>query len=88
MARKSRFLPLRILCFLGESDPRSARAEAVEPQFPMFDWASKIVLPLEQFCARFWSLWRQRVFKNCSTSSFKKQDLLKSLFFVFWFRFG
>ena len=57
----------RFLCFFwfsGGSDPRSARAGAVETQFAIFGVASKGVSFLLQLLGHFLSIWRRNFLKR------------------------
>ena len=53
-----------LLWFSGGSDPRSARAGAVETQFLMFDVAFKSVSFLIAFRTHFWYIWRRNPLKR------------------------
>ena len=77
--------------FSGGSDPRSARAGAVETQFLMFDVAFKGVSFLIAFWKHFWYIWRRNPLKRhfkieLENKSCKSVYVLLSL--SFWHPFG
>ena len=62
MVRRSRFYVF--VWFSGGSDPRSARAGAIETQFLMLDVAFKGASFLIAFWKHFWYIWRRKFFKK------------------------
>ena len=92
IVRRSRFLCF--LWFSGGSDPRSARARAVETQFAIFGVASKGVSFLLQLLGHFLSIWRRNFVKrhfkielenkNCKSVSFLHSGSLDTLLDTLW----
>jgi hypothetical protein len=82
---------LFLLWFSGGSDPRSARAGAIETQFCMFDVAFKGLSFLIAFWKHFWYIWRRNLLKRhvkleLENKSCKSVFVLLSLSFLPPFR--
>ena len=71
---------LLFVWFSRGSDPRSARAGAVETQFFILGVASKRVSILHKLLKHSWYIWRRNTLKNTSKSSLKTGAVKVSLF--------
>ena len=72
------------LWFSGGSDPRSARAGAVETQFCISGVASKRVSFLQQLLAHFWYIWRRNFSKRHFEIELENKSCKSVCCFAFW----
>ena len=72
------------MLFSGGSDPRSARARAVETQFAIFGVPSRGVSFLLQFVVHLLYIWRRNFLKRHFKIELKQKKLQKCFICAFW----
>ena len=92
---KVAFFSLLFVCFSRRSDPRSARAGAVETQFVIFGVSSKRVSFLQQLLKHSWYIWRGNPLKKHFKIELEHRScksvlvlLPGSIFASFWTPYG